>query len=92
MVCRTHRPAWLCAECSGTCPRAYAAHSGNEFKIEGINYSRNGDICAGVSGHVAKCNSNPAAGSFVYWTGSIYGLPVVSTDKGDLGHLAGHSY
>ncbi|MGH3609322.1 MAG: hypothetical protein ACRDRD_14695 [Pseudonocardiaceae bacterium] len=85
---------WSCTSCH----HVYASRSGNEYKLHGINYSRNGDVCVEVSGHggTLRCNSNPATGSGVYWQGSkshpVYGKPVVSTDKGDLGKLAGHSY
>jgi len=82
---------WSCSNCR----QVYAPRAGNIYKLHGINYSRNGDVCVEVSGYsgTLRCNSNPATGSGVYWQGSTtYGTPVVSTDKGDTGALAGHSY
>jgi hypothetical protein len=82
---------WSCSNCR----QVYAPRAGNIYKLHGINYSRNGDVCVEVSGHSStlRCNSNAATGSGVYWQGpTTYGTPVVSTDKGDTGALAGHSY
>jgi len=76
----------------------YAPRSGNIYELKGTNYSRAGDICVEISGHggTLRCNGNPANGFSVFYLGDknhpIYGRPVVSTDHGDYGNIAGHSY